>query len=534
MQARQWLTAFKYTSSEVDEIIASFNLSDVDVKSKDDDTGGDGCAVFSPVRKKQKSNDYTTTIAVVNQNKTNKNHKILLPPNVAISQQQQSILKKYGHVAHGLSIEELERIESLKKNDLISEIKAMGGQYHKSWTKPILLETLLRAYATFHQPTTQFESHPVLASSEKSELHEDDGDVVMASTTSSLANDSGMANVDVARTKSADNINIKCQSDTIVHTGSQQNQHSDSKEANIIAVDGDGNTDDRMSVSSIPAQLSNVQILNHPINVDEDDGDDNNAINDGVKQLIKIVPINDSDEMVPVCESAREKCAQLQSEQVQQQSSCTLTLKKHNIVSNVDTKTSFMVATKPPQKIRVSPTTVPPGIVDSAKKSLLMSSQKKKEPYLSSNIQQQPLIGRLLYNDARWTTPAVDSGHQVEHQKIDVKYPSTTAVFDVESISSNASSSTSNINPWTNRILSTPAYNSNGTLLGMSQKVQASKEARHAQVARMKEKVSILSLLRIFGQFSSNNIMYLNVIHFIYFEFTEQTNTSTESNDLNI
>ena len=473
-------------------------MSDVNLESKDDIYGSEECAVISPVKKKQKSNDYTSTSNVAAKH-INKNHKILLPPKVTtISQQaQHPINKKYVHVAHGLSVGELLRIEALKKNDLISEIKAMDGEYHKSWTKPVLVETLLRTYATFHQPETQFHSSAV-ASPGKSELGGDDVD--MESTTA-LDNWAHSPSVDMARTKSADNnIKMKCQSDAMVITGIQQkHNNNDSNEVIYVADDDDGcNIDDRMSVSSIPALSSDkvettVPIVKNLRTVNQNNGENNNAINEDMEKLIKQVPSNDSDEAA--YGTARENFSQSPSEQVEQQgssNSSNLILTKHNNGSNFEAKALLVVDKKQPQKTRVSPNTVPPGIVNSAKKSLLLSSQKKKETYLFSNMHQPPPVGRLLYNDTRWTASNADSGQagqQVEQQN-------TTSFYDVESMSSNATSSTNFKNQWTtNRILSTPAYNSNGATLVISQKVQASKEARHAQVARMKEKVSALSLL---------------------------------------
>lgn len=61
--------------------------------------------------------------------------------------------------AHGLSEEELKRIDKLKKNELIAELDDLGGDYNKIWKKELLRDALLEAYAAHnnHAVETQVE-----------------------------------------------------------------------------------------------------------------------------------------------------------------------------------------------------------------------------------------------------------------------------------------------------------------------------------------------------------------------------------------
>ena len=512
------MSAANFTQNEIDEIIASFQLNDTNLETKTKPSGGEGCTVLSPVKKKQKSNDYNSAHNRGHNatGKTNTSHKhpkvLLLPPNATQSQSiQHPIIKKYEHIAHGLSVSDLFRIESLKKNELIEAIDDIDGEYHKSWTKPILVDALLRAHAALYQPeTTETGSRELVSNANNLQIsnHEIDNDVVildapMEYTTSEKHDTLHLSNVDTARTMSADD-NKKRPSDTIKN-GQEQNGIVS------VTIDADNKNDcimdDRMSVASIPA-----------LHMEMDEGNDKNVVGD--TGMLQQAPSDDSDEEIFI--SARENLTQSQS-QVQQHgkppstNTMVLTKQTNHVNNNIDViksayetnaSSSSMHSAKqlPQPQPRNSPTTVPLGIVDSAKK-LLMSSQKKNQKSFQlagSHSQPQPLVGRvLLYRDPQCTatqttskttatmmTPA--NGQPItEPQHTVVKYPSTIFPGDLVSSNTTTTGTTTNNSYSVNRILSTPAYSSNGSTSGMSLKLQASKEARQAHVARMKEKVRL-------------------------------------------
>ena len=60
---------------------------------------------------------------------------------------------------HGLSNNDLDRVRGLKKTELIAELRAMGGDFIKCWTKPHLLDALLEAYAAHNFPPEETQLH---------------------------------------------------------------------------------------------------------------------------------------------------------------------------------------------------------------------------------------------------------------------------------------------------------------------------------------------------------------------------------------
>lgn len=59
------------------------------------------------------------------------------------------------HHYHGLSESEIDRIKGLKKFDLIAELDAVGGEYKKHWTKPVLIDAYLDTLADQKFPPAQ-------------------------------------------------------------------------------------------------------------------------------------------------------------------------------------------------------------------------------------------------------------------------------------------------------------------------------------------------------------------------------------------
>jgi hypothetical protein len=510
------LTAANFNRDQINEIIASFAFCRID--SEESIGHVDGCTVFSPVKKKQKSNDYTasssgnsdsrvvgggtSTSAMV----TNKSQKMLLPPKVDIAPKvQHPIVKKYAHIQHGLSVAELLHIESLKKAELIAELEVLDGEYHKSWNKSLLVDTLLRTHASRYQPETAQtgiypdSSPPTGKQSGVANQTIQINDEVMIIDApidmkgASVKQNVEYAKVDTAREKSADD-----NKDSQHGTMKNDQQKSDGMDYNECC------SDDQMSLTSLLALHSEKVESNLPV-VKKTHIIDQGAANsstkaqtviDSAQPQIEQAPSNDSEDAVYV--SAVEQMTQSQSQNELQKSPTTLAMTTQNdkVSSSVaatkatyeplsvlsSSSSQFNQQKQPPRK---SPTTVPVGIVDSAKK-LLMSGQKKQ--YHFNNQKLKEPIGRVLYPDAQSTSTVTNAAllamatpgiappvpSAAEPEKTVMKLPSTIFPGDLTS---------------SNRILSTPAYSSNGTTMGMSQKIQASKEARQAQVARMKEKV---------------------------------------------
>ena len=465
--------------------------------------------MLSPVKKKQKSNDCTSSsdsscVVAWGSSKnivSNKSHKVLLPPKATISQPpQHPVIQKYASIPHGLSLADLLRIDSLKKTELISELDTLDGEYHKSWTKPVLVDTLLRTYASMHQPETAIDE--LVAKANNKIDHEIDDDVMKIDApmgcAASTNKNAHSTNLDIARVKSTDESNKRQLEKQTVMLNAK----------NVLTDENDCGSDDSMSVSSIPAQHSenketNLPVVQHPQIFDEDIGVGGIAKVVGDMQQLHQVLSSDSDETVYL--SAREKWTQSQSQHGHQNATSitntlVLTKQHHHSNKNVtksayETSSSLMHFDKQKQPPRKSPTTVPAGIVDSAKKLLLSSQKTKHQQFQYSNVKQQQPIGRVLYREQQTCTTAshttstttqgiVHSGQPADQQNMLLQFPSTIFPGDLASSSTTTSSNSS-----TNRILSTPAYSSNGSSSGMSQKFQASKEARQAHVARMKEKV---------------------------------------------
>ena len=327
----------------------------------------------------------------------------------------------------------------------------------------MLVDTLLRTYASFHQPETQAQSMPPIAlqstaaaTIDVDDDNEDDEMIVDAPMTN--ASNENDIHVEMAQTTSAD------KNDLNYHHSSDVNENMPPPNT-IMLIDND------VKLAS-PAVASTQNRVHQSGNID--------AVTNFPPQIEQVSSMDSDDTHY---DTARENLTESQSLQQKINNNMnTLVLTKQ-----YDNHSSMDVA-KQPQKTRVSPNTVPAGIVDSAKKALLLSSQKKK-PIIGRPYQVQN-VTRVLYTDPQQCSTTTSSGTAPS-----MIHPSAK-VYAYESVSMNTTTNNSISQivkeGTTHRILSTPAYSSNGNskaAVGMSQTVQAFKEAREARVAKMKEKV---------------------------------------------
>jgi hypothetical protein len=388
----------------------------------------DDCSiVISPVKKKQKSNDHTRIIEV-----NNAKAKIKGRSRKATSSVQESMLlmmkEDFAHILHGLCDSELLRIGMLTKDGLMKEIDSIDGEYHKSWTKPVLLETVLRSYVSVHAQETQ---SGVIANHNKPQ-------------------------------------NIKAKVEALA-TGSNCR-------------------DDRMSDLSMPELCKEEMIVSGKM--------EGAAAADNSMIELQRLGSDDSDDAAYA--SATDEYTQSLSQ------TFPSTLKGTKVYEIKLVQNHPPSDAKPP---RVSPTTVPIGIVSSAKKKLLSSHQKQPKliPFAGNGRElnlDQYMVPAQKVNIAPSAPTASSAGLELSRSQLfatvgqeELKAPTihqgnAKDLPNVVDLVTNC-----NANNGTGRMLNTPAYCSNSsssstTACAMSKALQKSKEARQAQVALIKEKVN--------------------------------------------
>jgi hypothetical protein len=410
----------------------------------------------SPVRKKQKSNDYDNSARLC-----------------AAAQPSSEPPK----INHGLSDEELVRIHKLKRVDLMDEIEDLGGEYHKSWSKGSLVEALLKTYAMFNFPPTGKNDFSIIPSTKvkaESSLEKDfpaikstvkkaavalqkqkvisDFEMVSRAPSSTAITSTAGENVqnhmqsEVARPIADAQRSMNGKNDI---NGSKKSNSSSSANENEIATSSD--IDVFMSTSLVAEPPTNAAASNvdGASNMDVDETSTSKAL------LSSAIAETFDDDIFEF-----DNVSQSQQGEVKQHIAAKYFTPALSQIPGSDVK--------PPRK---SPS-VPVGIVDSAKKQLL-SSQKKVHTMKSQHL-----------------------AHSMVAQKLDLEQKAGN--FNVAASLSN-------------RTMLMPTFdNSKGPLSansGFSDKVKASTEARNERIAQVKALVrSMISHALHFGHLHLSHI----------------------------
>jgi hypothetical protein len=384
----------------------------------------------SPVRKKQKSNDYD---------------KFATRLHAAAQSSNES-----PKINHGLSDEELERIHKLKRVQLMEEIEEMGGEYHKNWSKGSLVEALLITYAMFNVPPTQMNGCSIVPSTEikaesateknvqavkstvkkavvvmkKQDVISDFEMVFNAPSSAAVTSTAGKIvkkhkKPEVARSIADAYINTNGKNDT---TGSKKLNSLSSVEGKGTMKSTFGGIDDCIRVSLIVEPPKNISpsIVQGVSNMEVDESSTTNA----VLPWASAESFDDD-----IIESAKENISQTQPGQF-----------KQNVAAKYFTPSLSQIPRSDLKPPRTSPS-VPVGIVDSAKKQLL-SSQKKAQTLKSQHL-----------------------AHSIVAQKLDLEQKLETSL--------------------SNRSMVMPAAPLTANS-GFSEKVKASTEARNERIAQVK------------------------------------------------
>jgi hypothetical protein len=325
------------------------------------------CAIddcLSPLKKKQKSNDHVAAILSVA-------NKATLPK----------------VVNHGLSKKEFERLQGLKKHQIIQELDRIEGEYHKSWNKGALFDAMLNTYASRHVPETQATG-----------INEELVTLAITETTNNIH-----SKIDVTQ------ISVDAKETTNQASNSDDFDEPQQHTTSVI---------DYAVASTLDSSKQSFTSKNSNAGNSVECGTTSSVVKHFSKAATLVVPTATNMEVDESSDKGQEVIVDTQNDFMAEQSGNYFSAKQEfsQTQSNPIIRNRVMNSSPAVKPTRTSPTIVPNGIVDSAKKLLLSSNKKlpppKTLPFGGSGEQIQPSPSALNNNVNR------QDGHDARLERI--------------------------------------------------------------------------------------------------------------------